>query len=544
MEQLAWSDALRTGIDVIDRQHRGLVDMVNATALRLAGEAALSADEVRLLVSYLKEYAEVHFSTEEALMALCGLPPDYAEHHHHNHARFLAHVGDMIDDLSENAVPDGRQLLAFLGEWLIRHIQGEDQGLARRLREARSAGHGDFHAEAQVGGGIGSTGLTRGFADVLALGSATLHASESDVLEMIADGTSPTLVMALDASLLPGTVLHANAAAEALFGVSAGGLQACTPAQLFGEAQAQRLPVVMSEVLMHGAYEGEFDRITHDGGVKTAQARITHLVLQGRMAILLVFAPPPGRARGARHKAGEEAEEAHGAPAGRTVLSRHPLFQGLTRDELLELERAARLIRLSKGELLFHKGDTPAGAYIVISGQMSLAASNSRGAEKVVDILDPPQVFGEVEVLTRQPAALHAQSLTATVLLLIPADALLRAQAASLPFGTAVLEHLGRRVYRLTGEIEALTLHTAMERIIDHLLEHSSVNAHGIVEALLPAQKQVIASYLNISPPTLSRAFQTLTDNGLITISRRYVTIPDRERLLRFRNEGEVEQRS
>ncbi|MCK9259228.1 MAG: hemerythrin family protein, partial [Azoarcus sp.] len=139
MEELAWSDALLTGIDVIDRQHRGLVDMINATAARLADQSELSAEEVRSLVGFLKEYTEVHFSTEEALMSLCGLPPGYAQAHHHNHDRFLALVGDMADELGDDAVPDGRQLLAFLGDWLIRHIRGEDQGLARRLRDARQA---------------------------------------------------------------------------------------------------------------------------------------------------------------------------------------------------------------------------------------------------------------------------------------------------------------------------------------------------------------------------------------------------------------------
>lgn len=537
MEQLAWSDALCTGIDVIDRQHRGLVDMVNATALRLDADDTLSADEVKLLVGYLKDYAEIHFGTEEALMALCGLPPDYTRHHHRNHSRFLAHVGDMIDDLSANAAPDGRQVLAFLGEWLLRHIQGEDQGLARRLRDNRAVAHRERSAPARVAPGSHPSSPARAFTDMLAQGSASLHASESDVLEMIADDTAPTLVMPLDATLLPTAVLHANAAAVALF-ERAADLGGSTPADLFGEAQTQRLPAVMSEVLMHGAYEGDFDRMTHHGRLRTSWVRITHLVLQGRMAILLVFAPHPDYPDMPR-----PAAEAPGRLAGRTVLSRHPLFQGLTRNELLELERVSRLLRLRKGDLLYHKDDRPAGAYIMISGQMSLAASNSHGVEKVVDILDPPRVFGEVEVLTRQPAALNAQSLSATVLLMIPADALLRLQAGSLPFATAALEHLGRQVFRLTAEIEALTLHTAMERIIDLLLGHATVNVHGVVEALLPAQKQVIASYLNISPPTLSRAFQTLSDNGLITISRRYVTIPDRDRLLRFRNEGEVEQR-
>jgi len=555
MEQLAWSEALRTGIDVIDRQHRGLVDMINAISRRLKANAALNADEVRLLLGYLKDYAEVHFGTEEALMALCALSPAYAQGHHLNHARFLAHVGDMLDELSEQAVPDGQQILAFLADWLIRHIQGEDQGLARRLRAAQPLGS-RRSAEGAVGGGLGATGLSRQFAEVLALGSATLHASQTDVLEMITAGVVPALVMALDSSLLPVSVLQANAAAGELFGTSAAALAGRSSATLFGDNQAQRFPVVMSEVLMHGAFEGEIDCIAAGGRVRSVAVRITHLVLQGRMAILLVLSVQEAEQGSRRSASLEDAAHQLADPvragvagrqailAGHTVLSRHPLFGALGRDEQLTLERAARLIRLRKGQVLFHKGDEPAGVYLVINGQISLAAVNSHGAEKVLDILNPPDVFAEVEVFTRQPARVDAQSLGTAVVLLLPADVVRRVQACNPAFCMALVAHLGHRVQRLTAEIEALTLHTAMERIIDHLLAHAQINAHGVIEAQLPAQKQVIASYLNISPATLSRAFQQLTDHGLITISRRYVTIPDRERLLRFREGAQTEARA
>jgi CRP-like cAMP-binding protein len=73
-----------------------------------------------------------------------------------------------------------------------------------------------------------------------------------------------------------------------------------------------------------------------------------------------------------------------------------------------------------------------------------------------------------------------------------------------------------------------------MERTIDFLLEHGTDNGQGGVDAVLPAQKGVIASYLNINGATLSRNFQQLSDAGLISVSRRLVTIPDREALLRF----------
>lgn len=541
MQLLAWSDALKTDIDVIDSQHRGLVELVNAAAHRLAGDAALSADEVRLLLGYLKDYAEVHFGTEEALMALCGLAPDYTGRHHDNHERFLAHVGDMLDELSENAVPDGRQLLAFLGDWLLRHIQGEDQELARRLHAAHLAAVPGRRAVPPDGGS--ERAAPPHFADALARGSAALYATEDDVLALIARNAQAALVVSLDAALLPAAVLHANAAAGELFGRDAGALKGSGAASLFAAQQVERFPVLMSEVLVSGHYEGTLECLTADGHTLAGEARIGYLALQGQMVILVVIDQagllPSAQPAGERERSlgAIETATAPAPGAGRTVLSRHPLFRELHRGELGALERAARLVRLRKGQVLFQRGDEAVGLYLVVSGQLALTVSNSRGAEKVLAIVERQQVFGELEVLTRRPYQMFAQSLAATVLLMIPAAALHKLQATSLAFAGAALAHLGTRLHRIIGEVEALTLHTAMERIIDHLLEHAVVNAHGVTEATLPAQKQVIASYLNISPPTLSRAFQQLCDDGLITVSRRYVTIPDPARLLRFRQQ-------
>jgi hemerythrin-like metal-binding protein len=544
MQLLAWSDALKTHIDVIDRQHRGLVDMVNATATKLAAESALSAEEVRLLLGYLTDYAEVHFSTEEALMALCGLSPSYTNRHHLNHARFLAHVGDMLENMSEDAVLDGRQLLAFLGDWLIRHIQGEDRGLAQRLHAARLDASPALRAMHPAADAPRGAGPASSFTDAVARGSAALHASEADVLSLVAENAHAALVISLDASLVPAKVLHANAAAAALLGRSAEALRTCSVAALFGAGQSARFPVVMSEVLVSGYFEGLLDCIGPDVRVASVAARITYLVLQGQMVILVVFDSPAGHPRtrepdappaAAASTAGAAGASAASLGPGRTVLSRHPLFRNVTEAELASLERASTLVRLYKGQLLFDKGDDPTGLYMVISGQMSLAVSNSRGAEKVLDIVDPQHMFGEVEVFTGCPYRMFARSLASTVLLTIPAATVRRLQTSSRRFAGAAVEHLGRRLLEVKGEVEALTLHTAMERIIDHLLEHASINGLGVLEAMLPAQKQVIASYLNLSPPTLSRAFQQLSDAGLIVVSRRYVTIPDRDRLMRYR---------
>lgn len=542
MERLAWSDTLMTGIDVIDRQHRGLVDMINATANRLSGDAELGAEEVRALVGYLKDYAEVHFGTEEALMALCGLSPGYAQDHHRNHCRFLSHVDDMLDQLSERAVPDGRQLLRFLAKWLIGHIQGEDQGLARKLRAAQKGATrelAEMAASVSTVGPSGAIEVAPAFDLALAQGTATLHASETDVLALIDKDANAAVVITLDVSLLPGVIVHANVVAANFFGSDPEGLQGRSSAALFSATQIQRLPIVMSQVLMSGRFEGRLECVGTDGLARSVAARITHLVLHGRMAILIVFAAATASANALAASGAER------APGGRvqsdeTVLARHPLFQDLARDELGMLEGVAKLIRLSKGQTLFQKGDEPAGLFMLISGQMSLVASNSREEERVLDIVDPPGVLGDVEIFARRPSRVTAQSLAPSVLLLIPADVLRGLHSSSVAFAAAAATHLGTKLYRSNGRIEALTLHTAMERIIDHLLEHARPVDDGGVEAVLPAQKQVIASYLDINPSSLSRAFQLLAEKRLLTISGRYVHILDQAGLIRLRAQGAI----
>jgi len=546
MEQLTWSDALRTDIDVIDRQHHGLVDMINASAQRLSDDSALSSEEVRLLLGYLKDYAEVHFSTEEALMALCGLPSGYAQHHHHNHMRFLAHVEDMIDGVGEDAVLDGQQLLAFLGDWLIRHIQGEDQGLARRLR---ALGNTPLHASVTDASHVERSTASAPawhFSDVLMQGSAALHASEEDVPALLEQGSQAAMLIALDAALLPTDVLHANTAAARFFGCSVEQLEAYSGNALLGARGTNGLPVLMGEVLMHGHFAGPLVCVGPEGQATTSDVQITHLMSHGRMAILVVFGEPAASETevsvdSAVDAASVRARSVVSSGLGGSLLSRHALFQCMTRDERIRLEQASQLISLPKGDVLFDQGDEPEGLYMVISGQMSLVVRSERGAEKVLDIIHSPRVFAEAEVFARRPSPVSAQSLSSTVLLMIPAEDLRRIQSSSTDFACAVVDHLGKRLHDLTAEIQALTLHTAMERIIDHLLEHARMDDEGVLEATLPAQKKVIASYLNLSPPTLSRAFQHLTDTGLITISRSLVTIPDRARLVSYRDQGCVE---
>ena len=134
MSFMLWSEELNTGVDVIDSQHRELVDMLNRAAPVLARSSQDSMQVVGPLLDGLVNYAAIHFHTEEEMMASAGMDARAREHHHATHAGFAEQVARMAQSFSQGLDVTGDRLLSFLASWLVLHILGEDQAMARQFR--------------------------------------------------------------------------------------------------------------------------------------------------------------------------------------------------------------------------------------------------------------------------------------------------------------------------------------------------------------------------------------------------------------------------
>lgn len=126
MPFVPWDQAMCLGIEEIDDQHRGLVDILN----RLHDERDRGADVVRTTVADMGRYAEEHFSYEEERMAGQGYP-DLASHRS-VHQRFREQVAEFARGL-ELGVVDVDDVLDYLKQWLVSHIMRVDREFARFL---------------------------------------------------------------------------------------------------------------------------------------------------------------------------------------------------------------------------------------------------------------------------------------------------------------------------------------------------------------------------------------------------------------------------
>ena len=210
------------------------------------------------------------------------------------------------------------------------------------------------------------------------------------------------------------------------------------------------------------------------------------------------------------------------------LLTHIPLFNGLAPDEISRIARATREIHASKGDILFHKGDPCTGFHLLVYGQVKLAFTSQQGSEKVVEILQQGQSFGEAVMFMEKPYIVFAQALTDSLLLHVSKQAVFDELARDHNLCRKMLAGMAMRLHQLMNDVESYSLHSGKQRIIGYLLrELAEEDQHGTdVAVTLPTNKGVIASRLNLTQEHFSRILHELTELGLIVVEGRKIHIP------------------
>ena len=213
------------------------------------------------------------------------------------------------------------------------------------------------------------------------------------------------------------------------------------------------------------------------------------------------------------------------------LLSQVPLFNGLEPNEIARIARGTREVNATRGDILFHKGDASNGFHLIVYGQVKLAFTSSQGSEKVVDILGQGQSFGEAVMFMERPYMVYAQALSDSVLLHISKTVILDELERDPKLGRKMIASLSIRLHHLITDVESYSLHSGRQRIIGYLLRDNMEGDEKSITVTLPTNKGVIASRLNLTQEHFSRILHELSENGLIVVEGRKISIPDVEQL-------------
>ncbi len=215
-----------------------------------------------------------------------------------------------------------------------------------------------------------------------------------------------------------------------------------------------------------------------------------------------------------------------------SFLANLPLFRELDPEEIDRLALGTREIYATRGEILFHKGDPCGGFHVVVYGQVKLAFSSPHGAEKVVDIIDQGQSFGEALMFMDRPYIVYAQALADSMLVQVSKDTVFAELDRDPKFARKIIAGLSSRLHVLLRDLEGYCLSSGAQRVIGYLLRDEEAAVEGPSHTVtLPVSKGVLASRLNLTPEHFSRILHELSEAGLISVEGRNVHILDIEKL-------------
>lgn len=123
-------DMTLVGIEIIDKQHQALADLINALQRDL--QAGRTRDRIIASLAALVQFAKLHFDTEEQLMALHAPMPAPASHADEHH-RLMEDIRIMTVEVQPDRLV---HTMNYLREWLLRHINTLDKPLGVALRHA------------------------------------------------------------------------------------------------------------------------------------------------------------------------------------------------------------------------------------------------------------------------------------------------------------------------------------------------------------------------------------------------------------------------
>lgn len=127
--KIAWNRDFETGIEVIDEQHKRILDYINEI-----DEVCFTHDreKVKQILDHIIDYTQSHFAFEESLQEQAGYR--FSVPHKKVHDLFIKRIEDYrLRFLRGETIEE--DLYQVLTKWLINHIKHDDADYVDAVKE-------------------------------------------------------------------------------------------------------------------------------------------------------------------------------------------------------------------------------------------------------------------------------------------------------------------------------------------------------------------------------------------------------------------------
>ena len=203
------------------------------------------------------------------------------------------------------------------------------------------------------------------------------------------------------------------------------------------------------------------------------------------------------------------------------------LFQGMTPEELREVERVTTTRTFRRGAVLYTPGETGEALFLLREGAVQIYRMSPEGRKLVIAHLLPFSFFGEMSCIGQGMYDTFAEVTEDSTIVTMNCAILNRLLFSKPDIARRILEAFGRRVLEAERQLEDTVFKGIPARVAALLLREARGDA---VDGLT---HQDIAERLGVYRETATNALNELKAADLIAIGRKHITILDRDRLSR-----------
>ena len=197
------------------------------------------------------------------------------------------------------------------------------------------------------------------------------------------------------------------------------------------------------------------------------------------------------------------------------LIRRVPLFSMLTQAQAEAIAEGVVKRRYRRGELIVERGRKTNALFILLTGRARVVASDERGREVILAVLEAGDYLGEMSLIDNEPHSATVRAEVQTDMLILGRTEFARCLPENSSLSYAIMRGLVRRLRSADRQIESLALLDVYGRVARTLLEMAE-EVDGVKLIRNKVSRQDMAKVVGASREMVSRVMKDLEERGAI----------------------------
>jgi len=217
-----------------------------------------------------------------------------------------------------------------------------------------------------------------------------------------------------------------------------------------------------------------------------------------------------------------------------SYLKKIPFFEGLTIDELEQINELIIMRNYKKGMFIFLEHEPGEALYFIKTGQVKLSKMLETGEEQILRILQEGDIFAEVVLFDQGPYPATAEVIEDAKIGMIKSEDVNELIKENPEIAIKILNVMSKRLRQAQMKIRDLGLKDTRGRTASMLIklaEEYGKDAKEGIELDLSLTREEFANLIGTSRETITRILSDFKDDGLVKVGRKKIVILDLESL-------------